>query len=742
MSRTVISIQAKQKVDYGRFQPRQFGRMVGLAWRFRRYLISGVLLTVVFAGFHTVSLVGAFPLFKMLLEQEGLHGWVDRTIAQERLGLEFAQTDDSGLLRVVNLGGRASATAPGVLLDDFIVPGDDSSPRALLRQLAFAPSGEALAVTLRRGGEQIETELRPGEPNRKMRLLGWAGSFIPADADTPKGKLRTLSYILGIVLFLVLMANLFRYWGEVLIAKAVLRGLMALRFELYERTLQLPMSFFAGRSTADIVARFVQDIQEIQRGLIAFFGKFLREPLRAVFILGLAFFLDWRLTLTLLIVVPLTVAIFWFVGRTVKKASHKLLLGYGKMIDALTASLHNLRVVKAYTAEDFEQDRLTRLDQKMFKQQLKLAKMQALISPSMESLAVAAGSILTLWLAGRVIGHQLEVAEFVTLGVVLSMLFDPLRKITDVYVRVQRSTAGAERIFSVLDEPIEREHEPPDGLVELQPLEKSIDLEDVTFTYPGADVPVLNGVQLSIRRGETLAVVGPNGSGKTTLVSMLPQFFAPDSGRILYDGVDIRRASLKSLRRQISLVTQEAIIFAGTPIENITYGLSLNGQFSTPRVSARADFSPSSAPERTSDLEERARAAARQAFADEFIQGIPGGYWANLGERGTTLSGGQRQRIAIARAICRNAPVLIFDEATSQVDTESELKIQQALREFAKDRTTIIIAHRLSTIQFADRIVVMDSGRIVDVGKHEELFDRCSLYRALCETQFVTEGSA
>ncbi len=728
MNRTLLSLHTKQRSAAPEFRPRDFRRMVALAWPFRRYLLAGVLLTIVFAGLHTVSLAGAFESPDKLLEEEGLRGWVDRSVAGERLGLALSSPNKDGVVRVVGVHHKARRAAAGVEVGDALAGVDGVPVSALLHDVAHAPAGASFDVIVQHEGRRTRAALTPVEPGWKVRLARAAGAWIPADADTPAGKLRTLEYILGGVLMLVLVSNLLRYWGEVLIAQAVLRGLMRLRFELYAHTLRLPMSFFAEQSTSDLVARFVQDIQEIQRGLIAFFGKFLREPLRAVFLLSLALFLDWRLTVTVLVAVPLCVGIFWLVGRSVKKANHKLLLGYGRMIDALTTSLQSLRVVKAYTAEEFEQERLKRLDLKMFKQQLKLAKMQALISPSIESLAIVVGSCFTVWLASRVLAHQVDVADFLTLGVVLSMLFDPLRKITDVYVRVQRSSAGAARIFDVLDQPVEQRHEDA-SLSRVAPLERSIELVDVSFTYPGASTPAVCGVNLSIQKGETLAVVGPNGSGKTTLVSMLPRFFDPSEGRILFDGQDIRTVRLADLRRQISLVTQDAIIFAGTPVDNITYGLR-NGQW---LGSARA------VKDAGSDLTDRAEEAARRAFADEFIRNIPGGYACNLGERGTTLSGGQRQRIAIARAICRNAPILIFDEATSQVDSESELNIQQAVRDFATDRTTIIIAHRLSTIQFADRIVVMDAGRIVDVGPHSALFDRCTLYRGLCETQFVTE---
>ena len=328
----------------------------------------------------------------------------------------------------------------------------------------------------------------------------------------------------------------------------------------------------------------------------------------------------------------------------------------------------------------------------------------------METVAIVAGSALTVWLAGLVLNSQMTLAKFSTLGATLAVLFDPLRKLTDVYVRIQRSTAGAERVLQVIDQPVEKP-DASEGVV-VRPLQRSIEFSRVSFTYPGGAVRALQDVSLTISRGETLALVGPNGSGKTTLMNLLPRFFDPDSGEVRHDDLNLRLADLYTLRRNIGIVSQESVVFGGTPIQNIAYG--------------------DNAPDRQRVIE-----AAKGAYADEFIAALPGGYDCVIGERGSTLSGGQRQRIAIARAIYHDAPILIFDEATSQIDSESELKIQTAIREFARGRTTVIIAHRLSTIQFADRIVVMNAGRILDSGPHRDLIARCSLYRTLCETQLV-----
>ncbi|MFQ5414336.1 MAG: ABC transporter ATP-binding protein [Phycisphaerae bacterium] len=723
MDPQLIDADERNRAPARGFHLREVARAAALTRPFKGTLAAGLIATVLFAGLHTVSIAGAFPVLKILLEHEGLRGWVERTMAGRRVGATFGPIEaaDAAKIQVTDLRAHGPLHDQGVHRFDVIWDAQGRTARELLHELAEREADGRVRVLVQTDKGDIEAvprtvDLAPADPADgaldvwTMRGLRWAASAIPAGADTDRGKLTALTYILVGLVVLVLVANVFRFLGEVLIARAVLRAMMVLRARLYDRVLRLPMTYFAGYDTADLVTRFVQDIQEVQRGLMTLFGKFVREPLRAVFILGLAFTLDWRITLTMVVATPLVVAIFWAIGRSVKKANRKLLQSYGAMIGALTASLQNLRVVKAYTAEDHERARLGKVDLRMFVQQLRLAGLHAFTSPMIEMLGVVAASVVTVWLASLVLAHELTPAKFMQLGFTLSVLFDPLRKLSDVYVRLQRSTAGAERIFQVLDEPIESPRAA--AATELAPLTRGIEYAGVTFTYPGATRPALRDVNMTVHCGETVAIVGPNGCGKTTLVSMLPRFFDPDEGEIRYDGVDLRAANLKSLRGMISLVSQEAIVFAGTPTENIAYG--------------HADPDP-----------DRVRHAARRASADDFIRAVPGGYDGALGERGATLSGGQRQRLVIARAIFRDAPILIFDEATSQIDTESEQKIQAALKEFATGRTTLIIAHRLSTIQFATRIIMMDTGRIIDTGTHAELLDRCTPYRTLCETQFV-----
>jgi len=713
MNKAQVSID--QGADRGRerFRAGEFKRVVALTLKFKRELITGLICTIAYACLHTASISAAFPVFKILLEEEDLTAWVDRTVAENRIGVSIAPPGDARQLLLLKVGGHSAAYQAGVRVGSMIYPRSDETAVGLLHDIAHAPDGATFDLTFRVNAQEAASPTSPlslgmGRIETQDRLLQWASGLIPASATTD--KLGTLRKILIALVVIVIAANTFRYLGEAWIAKGVLLAMMDLRSRLYERTLLLPLAYFSGKPTADVVGRFVQDIQEVQRGMLSLFARFIREPLRAVFILGLALKLDWRLTLTIICVAPVVIAIFWRVGKRVKNANRKLLVAYGSMIDALTASLQNLRVVKAYTAETYERGRLRQVDFRIFRQQLKLAKLQAMVSPLMETLAAIAASLVMVWLASQVLGRHLPVSNLATLGVTMSMLVDPMRKLTDVYVRLIRASAGAERVFQVLDEPIEVST----GSETIEGVHRGISFDKVSFTYPGAERPSLSDISLTIARGETVALVGANGSGKTTLASLLPRMFDPTIGRISIDDTDLRDLDLVSLRRAIGLVSQDAVIFAGTPVENIAYG---------------------------TEFVERDRVveASQRAYAHEFITALPGGYESDMGERGTTLSGGQRQRIAIARAIYRDAPILIFDEATSQVDSESEQKIQTALREFAKARTTIIIAHRLSTIQFANRIVVLDGGRIIDIGPHRELFGRCDVYRTLCETQFMSE---
>ncbi len=769
MNPTLITAQDSNRAPEASVRSPYFRRMMAYAWAYRKFLLLSFVAAVFFAALHAVSIGGVLPVLKVILEKEGLHGWIDRTVASKRLGLELRVRDDAPTGRERIVIDRISTKHPqygqGLRAGDIIDTGERTAA-AWLEEIAAADTATTIKlavfergdVTMHRRPERgpaataetVAYSIEAYDLGVIERVMLQAGSLIDRQAAA-QDKLHVLTYVLGFLCAAVIAANLFRFLAEYWVSIAVLRGMMALRTALYERVLRLPMSFFVQSNTADTVSRFVQDVQEIQRGLLALFGKVVREPLKAAFIFALALKMDWKITLTMLAVSPIAVAIFWVVGRKVKKANKRLLREYGSMIGHLTTTLQAIDVVKAYTSERVEQRRMLGIDRQIFKHQLKLAVLQALMSPVLEVLAVFGVAVVVVWLGGRVLRGELDASEFLQLSLVMGMLLDPLRKVADVYTRVQRSAAGAERIFTTLDTPPEACAPAPPGAMgkpsglpvqgqedtgkqslpmapgpqalacadaprgltpggsgQVEPLKQCLEYREVTFTYPGSDAAALKSVNLTIQQGECVAIVGPNGSGKTTLVNMLLRFYDPNEGTVLYDGRSLSELDLAGLRANIALVTQRAVLFAATLAENIAYG-------------------------RSDATSEQIEDAARRAFADEFISERKNGYQEMVGERGVTLSGGERQRVVIARAILRDAPILIFDEATSQVDTESDEKIHRAIRELARNRTTLMIAHRPSTIRFADRIVLMEAGRIIDTGTHDDLTQRSPLYRSLSQ---------
>jgi len=715
MDPMLIDADDKHRAADASLRSPYFRRMLSYAWPHRKLLAIGMVASVVYGLLNSVGILGALPVLTILISPEGLHGSIYREAAEDRMQVKIdarynadgdpLKLDTATLLQYKSAAARRAFGDIPVRL--IAVQGKPADSIEAFRTITTADGPINIQFAVSDGPVRAAT-IELGALSFKNRFQVWLARWIPP-SRTRGDQVKTLSYVLVAVALLVVAGNIARFVAQYFVASAVLRSVMDLRRVLYRKILRLPMDFFA-TSTSDLVTRFVQDAQEIQRGLLSLFGKLVREPIKAAFILAVALAVNAQLTVTMLIVAPIVVLIFWSVGKKIRKANKRLLRTYGEMIGGLGTTLAAIGVVKAYNAENAERKRLWQIDRRMFTHQLRIARLEAILNPTLEVLAVVAIGIVTVWLGSQVINQSLRIEEFGTVLFALAMLMDPLRKFADVYPRVMRSAAGAQRIFSVVDAP--EEAELSEGAVKLSPISDAIEFDEVVYSYPNAPSPALCDVSLTIRCGERVAIVGPNGSGKTTLTKLLLRFHDPQIGAIRIDGVDIRNAELSSLRRQFSLVTQDPVVFAMTVAENIVYG-SRNGEA------------------------EHVVDAARRARAESFINEKPGRFDLMLDERGGNLSGGQRQRICIARAIMRNAPILIFDEATSQVDSESEQQIQEAIREFTHDRTTIMIAHRLSTIRFATRIVVMDRGRIIDTGSHEELFERCELYATLCRTQLA-----
>ncbi|MDX2199213.1 MAG: ABC transporter ATP-binding protein [Phycisphaerae bacterium] len=519
-----------------------------------------------------------------------------------------------------------------------------------------------------------------------------------ASADSP---MRTLLILLGVLFAINVVGNVFRVLSQYLVLHACNRAVMDLRRKMYRKALYIPMTALSGE-LSNVVSQFLSDVREVFLGLTTLFGKVAREPLKAICVLIVAIMIDARLTLTALAIAPPAIGLLWYFGRQIRKATVKLLEGYGFLLAGLEETLQGVAVVKSYTRENYERKRMWRLERQMLKQQLKLAWVEAISSPLIEVAGILAASAGIVWLASRVFSGEIEPSRFLLMVGLLAAMLDPIRKIANVYNMVQRSSSAAHRIFGFLDQPEEKRggkrlslNGPP-----------AVEFSEVVFRY-AADTPLaLDRVNLRVNAGECVAVVGPNGSGKSTLLRLLPRLLEQQGGAIRLDGRDTRELSLRDLRQAIAIVDQRAVIFARSVAENVGYG--------------RENAQPA-------DVQH----AVAHAHAADFIDRLNEKYETRVGEFGATLSGGQRQRLSIARAFLKPARVLIFDEATSEIDAESEAKIHDALDELRIGKTTFLIAHRHTVMDMADRIVVMDAGRIVDVGTRAELLARCPLFLGL-----------
>jgi len=538
--------------------------------------------------------------------------------------------------------------------------------------------------------------------------------WIDLDATAPEAKLVAVQQVIVLILVAFLLKNIFDFLRSYLIARVEQGVTRDLRRQVYDHLLELDLAFFGKTRMGQIVSRLTHDV-ELLRTLLA---RELAKILSAVFEFTVAVVamvaISWQLTLAAFVVIPGTMAIWGPLVKKLRRGDRRVLDLAGDVNGHIQETLSGIRLVKSSGAERLERDRFSALTEDYFRTFVRTERWRALAAPGTEMLA-AIGTVVILWLgANLVLSEQaLTGAQFVGFLALSLKLYQPVKYAAKFPALVQPGLVGGERVFEFLDAPAEIHDRT--GALPFPGLREGIRFDGVSFAYRQGQ-PVLRDVDLDLPAGTVTALVGPSGAGKTTLVDLLGRFYDVTEGRISIDDVDLRDIRIEDLRGSLGIVSQETVLFHDTVRANIAYGQ----------------------PHAT---DAQVEAAARAANAHAFVKALPEGYDTVVGERGTELSGGQRQRIAIARALLRDPPILIFDEATSALDTESERLVQDAIERLLEGRTVFVIAHRLSTIQRADTIVVLEEGRVVEQGRHEELLERDGVYRRLHDMQFRETAS-
>ena len=538
----------------------------------------------------------------------------------------------------------------------------------------------------------------------KLQFKAWAAAHL-LQGTRQQALLRIcISFFL-----FTLLKNIAGYLQEVAMAYVGHAMIRDLRNQLYRKFTDLPLSFYHRHKAGELISRATNDVLIAQQCVGASFMKLVKEPIYIAMFLAVALIISWQMTLLAFVLMPISLGVILAISKRLRRLSHRQQEQMADLTSTLQETVYGIRVIKAFAMEKFEATKFGGQAQSLFRQVFRIEYTMKLSSPLTEQLSMVVGLFL-LWFGGSRVftGGLMAPDMFIVFLFVIFSMVRPLKSVGQLGAELQSGLAAAERIFMVLDEPAENAVLP--GTHEMGRARGEVELEDVHFSYlPGE--AVLRGVSLKVGAGEVVALAGSSGAGKSTLMDMIPGFYVADSGRVLIDGVDIRELEPQSLRRNMGIVTQEVILFHDSVLKNIAYGL---------------DDVPL----------ERVREAARAANADEFIMKMPQGYDTVIGDRGVTLSGGQRQRLSIARAILKDPAILLLDEATSALDTESEKLVQEAIDRLVRNRTTIVIAHRLSTIRGADRIYLMEEGRVVQTGTHDELLASGGRYKELYDLQF------
>ncbi len=558
----------------------------------------------------------------------------------------------------------------------------------------------------------VDRVLDPHAPDSRLALLTipWTSYTVYLNSFFP-ASIRHVWTILSISLVVLFLGKGFaEYFGNTMIQYVGHAGITDLRNRVYAKLIRQPIGFFQHNPTGHLMSAVISDVERVRGVLSEWLADFFRQSFSLLGFLAVLFVKDWKLTVGSLIFVPLVVIPVTRLGRRIRQSSQASQARLGELSQVLQETASGNRVVKAFGMEDFEIGKFRSIARRWLRENMRWIRAYAVTSPLMELLGAVVFAMVLLYARDRINKGTMTMGDFMVIVFALLQIYTPIKRLGGIYQLFQQGLGATSQVFQYLDLQEEISEQP--GARVLPPFSRSVEFENVGFSYADGNGSVLKDVNLSVTSGEVVAIVGLSGAGKTTLVNLLPRFHEATSGSLRIDGVDVREVTLRSLREQMAIVTQETILFNDSVWNNICYG-------------------------RPGMPEARVFAAAQTALAHDFILELPQGYKTMLGERGQRLSGGQRQRLAIARALLKNSPILILDEATSELDSESELLVQRALANLMTGRTVFVIAHRLSTIRRADKIVVLEDGAIHESGTHDQLLARGGAYARLYELQFA-----